>query len=372
MIFKGEIMWKTIRPDASSIWDFDEVKDILARYRAILDKKKLAKYLIFKKIPINIDLENALKEDLWNIHTKIQKKVITGEYIKTYSRKTAINNGASSYLDLKIELLRRIMENCHLCERNCQVNRLKNEKGNCNVPKFGKIYSAHLHFGEESPLVPSGTIFFTGCSFDCVFCQNYDISTNPSSGSQITPKRLAAVANSLARDEGAKNINYVTPLPHVYAIVASLKYQTANIAQLWNSNHYCSKDTIDIIADLFDIWLPDFKYGNDECALKLSNATKYWETLTRNFESIYKNGEIIVRHLVMPGHIKCCTKPILEWISKHTPNVLVNIMAQYRPAHLVLKNKQKYQKIARRPSQKELNTAKNYAKDLGIFWEAIS
>ncbi|TFF89655.1 MAG: pyruvate formate lyase-activating protein, partial [Promethearchaeota archaeon] len=349
-------MWKAIRPDTSSIWDHHEVKRILSRYKSILNKKKPAKYLIFKKIPIDIDLENSSDEFLWKTHNKIKEQVINGEYLKEFSNKKNITHDNFSYLDLKIELLKRIIENCHLCERNCGVNRLRNDKGYCKVPKFGKIYSAHLHFGEESPLVPSGTIFFTGCTFSCCFCQNFDISTNPDSGHPINPKKLAAYANSLARDEGAKNINYVTPLPHTYVIVKSMKFQRINVAQLWNSNHYCSEDCMHIISDLFDIWLPDFKYGNDQCALELSNAPNYWKTITRNHKIIYDaKGEIIIRHLVMPGHIECCTKPILKWIAENIPKVLVNVMGQYRPAHLVLKNQEKYRKIARRPSKNELD-----------------
>ena len=230
-----------------------------------------------------------------------------------------------------------------------------------------------MHFGEEAPLIPSGTIFFTGCTFSCVFCQNYDISTNPQEGSLIDPKKLAAYANSLARDEKAKNINYVSPLAHTYGIVSSMKYQNVNVAQLWNSNHYCSLDTMKIISDLFDIWLPDFKYGNDDCALRLSNAKNYWKIITRNHKIIYESkGEIIIRHLVMPNHLECCTKPILEWISKNIPNVLVNIMAQYHPEHLVRRYPNKFKDINRTPTNTEVQDAKKFADELGIHWRAVS
>ncbi|MHA1230494.1 MAG: radical SAM protein [Candidatus Helarchaeota archaeon] len=366
-------MWRFIRPDARSIWDHEEIQRILPTYRLILDKRATAKYLIFKRIPVSIDLQDSGDKELWEEHDTINKNVINSDYLEKFSDKNELSDNNQSYLDLKIELLRRIMQNCHLCERQCGINRLKDEKGYCKIGKFGRIYSAHLHFGEEAPLVPSGTIFFTGCTFSCVFCQNYDISTRPQDGHLIDPKKLAAIANSLARDEHARNINYVSPLAHTYAIVYSMKYQTMNVAQLWNSNHYCSLETIKIISDLFDIWLPDFKYGNDECAFRLSNAKNYWNIITRNHKFIYEaKGEIIIRHLVMPNHLECCTKPILKWIADNIPNVLVNVMGQYRPAHLVLKNKQKFNDICRTPSYSEIEEARQYASELGIFWKSVS
>ncbi|MHA1270116.1 MAG: radical SAM protein [Candidatus Helarchaeota archaeon] len=366
-------MWRIIRPDAKTVWDYSEVIKVLHRYRNILDKKAIAKYLIFKQIPISIDLNNSTNETLWELHDKISKEVNNQDFFKTIKNKKHLNHQENSYLDLKIELLNRIMSNCHLCERNCNVDRIKGKKGYCKIGKYGNVYSAHLHFGEESPLVPSGTIFFTGCTFSCVFCQNYDISTNPQDGHQIDPKKLASYANSLARDENARNINYVSPLAHTYSIVYSMKYQSINVAQLWNSNHYCSLDTMKIISDLFDIWLPDFKYGNDDCALKYSNAKNYWDIITRNHKIIYDSkGEIIIRHLVMPNHVECCTKPILNWIAENTPNVLINIMGQYRPAHLVLKDRNKYKDICKTPSNSEIKSAQDYAEDLGLFWRAVS
>ena len=367
-------MWKIIRPDAVSVWDYESVKRILNRYNLILQGKKMAKYLIYKKIPVSIDIINSSDQELWKEHEKIKNETLNEDFLEKFSNKNDINQDNNlSYLDLKIELLKRIMENCHLCERNCGVNRLKDEKGYCRIGKFGRVYSAHLHFGEEAPLIPSGTIFFTGCTFSCVFCQNYDISTNPQDGVKIDPRKLAAYANSLARDEHAKNINYVSPLAHTYAIVYSMKYQNMNVSQLWNSNHYCSLDTMKIISDLFDIWLPDFKYGNDKCALELSNAKNYWAVITRNHKMIYEaKGEIIIRHLVMPGHLECCTKPILKWIAENTPEVLVNIMGQYRPAHRVLKERDKFSQINRNPTAKEMQTAFKYADELGLYWRPVS
>ncbi|MHC1591962.1 MAG: radical SAM protein, partial [Candidatus Helarchaeales archaeon] len=271
----------------------------------------------------------------------------------------------------------RIITECHFCERKCKVNRLNGEKGYCRIGAIPKIYSAHLHFGEEAPLVPSGTIFFMGCTFSCVFCQNFDISSDPDGGVEAPPEKLASLANHLIRNERALNVNYVTPLANVFGILSSMKFQTQNGAQLWNSNHYCSKETMKLIKDIMDFWLPDFKYGNNECAEKYSNAPNYLETVQRNLkmhhEWLEKNGfsqNTIIRHLVMPNHVECCTIPILEWISTNLPGVMVNIMEQYHPSYKV--NRTTFPEINRRLTSEELSLARSHATKLGIIWKPVS
>ncbi len=131
-----------------------------------------------------------------------------------------------------------------------------------------------------------------------------------------------------------------------------------------------------ILLDIMDFWLPDMKYHSDECAKEFSKVPNYWTVVSRNHKLAYdegglEHGEMIIRHLVMPNHVECCTKPILEWIAENLPKALVNIMAQYRPTHLVGRNKQ-YSNINRRPTSKEMDTAYKIADELGIIWRPVS
>jgi putative pyruvate formate lyase activating enzyme len=273
---------------------------------------------------------------------------------------------------LKIELANRILSDCHFCERKCGVDRTKDEKGWCKLGSESRVSSAFLHTGEEAPLVPSGTIFFSSCCFGCVFCQNSDISTNPNSGRVVNPEAVAAVAEGLHRD-GALNINYVggDPIPNTHTIIGSLSYQMSNVTQLWNSNLYCSEETMHLLADVFDVWLPDFKYGNDECAERLSGVKNYFGIVSRNHLMAYNSGEVIIRHLVMPNHLECCTIPILEWVAENMPNCIVNIMGQYRPEHIVRGERDKFPDISRRVTAEEMNLARNKADELGICWRPV-
>ena len=127
-----------------------------------------------------------------------------------------------------------------------------------------------------------------------------------------------------------------------------------------------------LLVDLIDIWLPDFKYGNDKCAWRLSKVKNYFDVVSRNHLIAYQYGDMIIRHLVLPNHIECCSEPVLEWIAENCPNALVNVMDQYRPEHIVLSHPDRYEDISRRPSSDEIKRAYKIAKDLGLCFEYIS
>ena len=139
---------------------------------------------------------------------------------------------------------------------------------------------------------------------------------------------------------------------------------------------YMSGESMNLLKDLVDIWLPDFKYWSNECARRLSNVggrLGYRETVTRNHLIAARHGDMIIRHLVLPNHIECDTKPILKWLSENLKDkVLVNIMGQYRPDHLVLEKPEKYRDVSRRPRNEEMREAYSYADKLGIVYRPVS
>ena len=367
-----------MRPDSMSIFNDPIAQEYLNRYFDILNNDRIANYLIMKTIEVDLPVKENIK-DLWKIHTAKQeefKQIRKDHDLKAINFKD-LKPVKYSYLDLKVDIAKQILSDCHFCERNCHVDRVQRELGYCKIGSNPFISSAHLHYGEEAPLVPSGTIFFTGCTFSCVFCQNFDISSDPKNGLEIDSKKLAQYANHLKREENARNINYVSPLGHTCAIIESLKYQTQNVAQLWNSNHYCSLETINLINDIMDFWLPDFKYGNDECALKYSNAKNYFTIITRNLKLNYQHfgtdesKNTIIRILVLPNHVECCMIPILDWIADNIPKVLINIMGQYRPTYKVPRN-ENFKEINCYPSKEEMNKVQNHATKLGLAWKQVS
>ncbi|RLI60729.1 MAG: pyruvate formate lyase-activating protein [Candidatus Thorarchaeota archaeon] len=365
-------MWRFLRPDAMAVWRNSEALRRLERYRGIIDQTRWAKYLLAKDVECPIPLDTST-DKLWAAHDELSRSFAA--YVRSVDEGEERRGPADgvSFLDLKIELANRILQSCHFCERRCGVDRTRGSTGWCRLGRESRVSSAFLHTGEEAPLVPSGTIFFASCCFGCVFCQNDDISTNPLSGRVVTARGLAQLAESLFK-EGALNINYVggDPIPNTHTILESLRYQTSNVTQLWNSNLYCSVETMKLLVDVFDVWLPDFKYGNDECARRLSGVKNYFEVVSRNHLMAYNSGEVIVRHLVLPNHLECCTIPILEWIAENMPNCMVNIMGQYRPEHKVRRSPQSYPDISRHVSREEMRVAFETAERLGICYAPVS
>lgn len=238
----------------------------------------------------------------------------------------------TSSLDSKIELAHKILQNCHFCERQCGANRLKHEVGYCGVDAVSRYASEFLHYGEEPELVPSHTIFFTGCTFSCVYCQNWDIAHRIAPEEPLLPEKMAELI-AMRKYQGARNVNFVggDPTPHLHAILQIMNKCNVNTPMIWNSNMYCSKEAMELLSGVIDVYLADFRYGADECSQKYSNVKNYWHIVTRNILAAYKDAELIIRHLVLPGHIECCTKPIVEWIAEYMPEVRFNLMFQYTP-----------------------------------------
>jgi putative pyruvate formate lyase activating enzyme len=323
-------------------------KALLPNYFGIIEGDYKSKYLNIKNIKVTFSKSDSIKK-LWEKHEKAIKNPIYQDL-----------EPKQSLLDLKIYIADKIFQNCIFCENKCKINR--NEKiGKCNT-KDALISSEFIHIGEEQVLIPSHTIFFSGCTFKCIFCQNWDISQR-SSGYNIKPDNCANIIKK-RNFEGARNVNWVggDPTPNILYILKVLKNLDVNIPQIWNSNMYCSNETMDLLNGMIDLYLTDFKYGNNNCANKFSKIDKYFEIITRNHKIAYKNGDIIVRHLILPNHFKCCTYKILKWIKKEIPNSIVNLMDQYHPDYLVNNETD----INRTITKHEYDQAIQLAKELDI------
>jgi putative pyruvate formate lyase activating enzyme len=257
-----------------------------------------------------------------------------------------------------------MLHSCRFCERRCGANRKKGEKGVCGVGESSRMASEFMHHGEEPELVPSYTIFFNGCTFKCVFCQNWDISQFPEDGVEVSASALAKLVDS-ARGEGARNVNWVggEPTPNLHTILKTLTKLKTNIPSVWNSNMYMSLEAMKLLFGTQDIYLTDFKYGNDACALRLSKIPRYFEVVSRNHRLSFADSELIIRHLVLPNHLECCTKPVLRWIAENLGKMVrVNLMDQYRPCYQALE----YEEINRRLREEEFQRAVEIANEVGL------
>jgi len=358
-------MWAVWRPDAVAVLKDKRARVSLSRYFAVMQDDKPAKFLIAKKLPAEFSEEDSLPE-LWKVHDQITEEFyrIEKEIDSRQKRLEELDSPEKSYLDLKTEIARRILENCHFCSRRCGFNRVTGELGYCKCGTQILVSTMFEHMGEEPELVPSGTIFTLGCSLRCRHCQNWTISQWYENGEIYSPERLARAVERL-RKSGCRNANLVggEPTPWLQQWLETFKHVNVNIPVVWNSNSYYSEETAKLLAGFVDVYLLDFKYGTNECSKRISDAPQYWEACTRNH--LYGNnyGELLIRVLVLPEHLECCTRVILNWIAQNLGTwVRTNVMFQYRPewrAHEI-------PELRRRLTRSEMEQAIQIAKEAGL------
>ena len=268
---------------------------------------------------------------------------------------------------------------CEICPRKCEVNRNNNQIGWCKSTDRVKIglYSTHDF---EEPCISgdkgSGTVFFSNCTMNCIFCQNYEIS-QLGKGKEISIEELSNIF-IMQQEKGVHNINLVTPTSYVYQIIEAIKIAKAkglNIPIVYNTNGYENIETIKALNGYVDVYLPDLKYAEEKLAIEYSGAKNYFEVATNaikemikqvgniklNEDGIIQKG-VIIRHLVLPNHIEN-SKKVLLWIKQNLPNdIYVSIMAQYFPTYKAKEN----QKLNRKLTKKEWKQIEKYVEEIDI------
>ena len=241
------------------------------------------------------------------------------------------------------------LEKCEICPHKCNVNRENGQTGRCKCNDKIKIALVSTHEYEE-PCISgkngSGTVFFSNCNLNCMYCQNYEIS-QLGKGREITIEELADIFLK-QQAKGVNNINLVTPTMYAYHIIEAIKIARKNglnLPIIYNTNGYEKAETIKALDGYIDVYLPDLKYYSDLLSKKYSNVDKYFEIATKAIKEMYKqvgqaifNEEgiiqkgVIIRHLILPNHLQN-TKHILKWIKENLGDIYVSIMAQYFPTY---------------------------------------
>lgn len=303
--------------------------------------------------------------------------MLSGFYPERLSKSEQIIIGSQNMSDIT-----SLLTSCHLCPRNCGVNRINGQTGYCGMP--AEIYAARaaLHFWEEpciSGTCGSGTVFFSGCSMRCVYCQNHDIAIG-NDGQPISIKRLSEIFLEL-QEKGAANINLVTPTHYIPQIISALKTakeQGLALPIVYNTSGYEEVSSLRLLDGLIDIYLPDLKYSSESTGQRFSNAPDYFSKASLALQEMFRqtgrpvfddNGMMkkgmIVRHLLLPGQAGN-TKRVLRWLHNTFGNdIYISIMNQYTPMpHLngILK----FQDISRKITDEEYEKILEFAELIGI------
>jgi putative pyruvate formate lyase activating enzyme len=275
--------------------------------------------------------------------------------------------------------LRELMRECTLCPHECGARRLEGKYGVCRSISEAMISSAGPHYGEEAPLTGSrgsGTIFFTSCNLKCTFCQNYDISLMRL-GRPVTARQLAEIMIRL-QNGGCHNINLVTPshvVPQILDALAIASEAGLSVPIVYNCGGYESVQTLKLLEDIVDIYMPDIKYSDNENARRYSGAPGYWDFARLAVQEMHRqvgdleveeNGTakrgLLIRHLVLPNKLAGSEK-VLDFIaSTISVHSFVNIMDQYRPAYRALR----YDQLSRMITTREYEEVVEYASSLGL------
>ena len=280
---------------------------------------------------------------------------------------------------MNTETIRKTMENCRLCPRNCGVNRLEGQRGFCGADAKIRAARAALHMWEEpciSGREGSGALFFSGCSLGCVFCQNRSISRGER-GKEVSPERLVEIMLNL-QEQKANNINLVTAghyVPQVGAALALAREQGLCLPVVYNSSGYEKPETLRLLEGLVDIYLPDFKYMSPELAASCSRAPDYPEIAKAALEEMVRQagspqfdergmmtGGVIVRHLLLPGHVADSKRVVKYLYGTYGNRIYISLMNQYTPMPAVAGDPL----LSRKVTKREYSRLVDYALSLGL------
>lgn len=293
-------------------------------------------------------------------------------------------NKVNNYLpDSRLSFLFEPLAECNICPRNCNTDRLNGEVGVCGSDAGFNISSICIHHGEEPVISGENGIcnlFFSRCNLSCIYCQNYQISCNRGEVNDMR-MQLSEVVDSIIEklDQGCHAVGFVSPshyIPHVKAIIETLRLSEHNPVFVYNTNGYDKVEEIESLEDYIDIYLPDFKYSDNNLARKFSKATDYQESALSAIKEMYRqkgstlvmneNGYaekgLIVRHLVLPGNIDNSIN-VLRQVADISTSIAVSLMAQYGPTPVVLN----HPVLGRTLSKEEYGKVKAELDNLGFY-----
>jgi putative pyruvate formate lyase activating enzyme len=263
----------------------------------------------------------------------------------------------------RARLARVALANCHLCAHHCGVNRLAGEQGPCHAGADTRVFSTQVEVGDEMELLPTFAIALSGCDLRCSFCITGAESWNPRAGELLCTATLAAQAEAALKN-GAQTAMILggEPTIHLPAALEIVAALPPTMRLVWKTNAHATAQARALLDGMFDVWLADYKFGNDDCATHLAKVPRYQQVVRENLLWAYHHSELIVRHLLMPGHVGCCWVPIARWLAANLPSVKVSLRSGFWPGWRATNHPE----LSRPFSLTELQSAWNIARSYGL------
>ena len=307
----------------------------MTRFLRVRDGLEPPAYARCRSTPVNLnepasapdaELEGAHRDGLRAMHSSCDPRGTVAQ---------------PSLLDLKIELAQRELRHCRLCPQMCGVDRAAGELGFCGVGAEAHVAAHMVHLGEMADLVPAFSVFLSGCTMRCIYCRKHELIEHPRSGQVLEPGWFAE-AVAIGRDEGARTLKLLggTPEPHTAALLECLKALPINLPVMWESAMYISPRGLDLIEGIVDLFIANLRYGNDDCARELSGVDRYLGPAMAAVQRALEFADVTIRHLVLPGHIDCCTRPLAAMLQEVAPEIEMVLLFQYVPFWHALKHPQ--------------------------------
>lgn len=258
--------------------------------------------------------------------------------------------------------IEKLSQPCRLCPRRCGVRRLDGEPGACGAGRHAGLFMEYVHWAEDDAIAPAQTLYLTGCNLDCVFCQTK--TERFAKPTLLTPELFQSILEKGFR-AGARTVDILGGEPTVNApALVELFARVDDFPGLvWNTNLYGEAETFALLDEVIDIYIGDIKFGNPACAARLSGVADAGDVARRRAAEIFarRPDALIPRHLVMPGHFECCTRPVLEWMARNLPGARVSLKTGYLPPADL-----KSVKEGRFLSAPDAHRARHLAADLGL------
>jgi putative pyruvate formate lyase activating enzyme len=206
------------------------------------------------------------------------------------------------------------------------------ERGECKAGAEARLFRHRIEYGEELQLVPSHLFYLSGCDLRCSFCIAEANAFDPNRGRRLTPELFSETV-AWGRERGARNVQWVggEPTIHLPAILEAMAGCDALPPIVWKSDFHGTPDAFALLEGLVDVYVADFKFGNNDCARQIAGVENYVETVGRNLQIAAGHADLIVRHLLLPGHFDCCYRIVVEWMGRYLPQAKFSIRDGYLP-----------------------------------------